>query len=78
MFARTLLADEYVDFLGSGVNTAITAAFALVGSRHQLGDRRVIGVALAVFALVRATGSPAEVGHPAPARGDRGHRGPVR
>jgi hypothetical protein len=34
--ARTLLADEYVDFLRSGVNTAITAAFALVGSLVML------------------------------------------
>ncbi len=34
--ARTLLADEYVDFLRSGVNTAITAAFAVVGSLVML------------------------------------------
>jgi hypothetical protein len=34
--ARTLLADEYVDFLRSGVNTAITAAFAILGSLVML------------------------------------------
>jgi hypothetical protein len=34
--ARTLLADEYVDFLRSGVNTAITAAFAVLGSLVML------------------------------------------
>jgi ABC-type multidrug transport system fused ATPase/permease subunit len=34
--ARTVLADEYVQFLGDGVNTAITAAFALVGSLVML------------------------------------------
>ena len=34
--ARTLLADEYVDFLRSGVNTAITAVFAVLGSLVML------------------------------------------
>jgi di/tricarboxylate transporter len=34
--ARTLLADEYVDFLRSGVNAAITAGFAVVGSLVML------------------------------------------
>jgi len=34
--ARTILADEYVDFLRSGVNTAIVAAFAVVGSLVML------------------------------------------
>ncbi len=34
--ARTILADEYVDFLRSGVNTAITAAFAVLGSLVML------------------------------------------
>jgi di/tricarboxylate transporter len=34
--ARTILADEYVDFLRSGVNAAITAAFAVVGSLVML------------------------------------------
>jgi hypothetical protein len=34
--ARTILADEYVDFLRSGVNTAITAAFAVIGSLVML------------------------------------------
>ena len=34
--ARTLLVDEYVDFLRSGVNTAITAAFAVLGSLVML------------------------------------------
>ena len=34
--ARTVLADEYVDFLRSGVNTAITAAFAIFGSLIML------------------------------------------
>jgi len=34
--ARTLLADEYVDFLRSGVNTAIVAGFAVVGSLAML------------------------------------------
>jgi hypothetical protein len=34
--ARTVLASEYVEFLGSGVNTAITAAFAVVGSLIML------------------------------------------
>ena len=34
--ARTLLADEYVDFLRSGVNTVITAGFAVLGSLVML------------------------------------------
>ncbi|HSW41875.1 MAG TPA: ABC transporter six-transmembrane domain-containing protein [Patescibacteria group bacterium] len=34
--ARTVLADEYVEFLRGGVNTAITAAFAVVGSLVML------------------------------------------
>jgi hypothetical protein len=34
--ARTILADEYVDFLRSGVNAAITAAFAVLGSLVML------------------------------------------
>jgi len=34
--ARTILADEYVDFLRSGVSTAITAAFAVLGSLVML------------------------------------------
>jgi len=34
--ARTILADEYVDFLRSGVNTAIAAGFAVVGSLVML------------------------------------------
>ena len=34
--ARTLLADEYVDFLRSGVSTGITAAFAVLGSLVML------------------------------------------
>ena len=34
--ARTLLADECVDFLRSGVNAAIAAAFAVVGSLAML------------------------------------------
>ena len=36
LVARTILADEYVDFLRSGVNTAIVAAFAVVGSLVML------------------------------------------
>jgi hypothetical protein len=34
--ARTVLADEYVDFLRSGVTTAITAGFAVLGSLIML------------------------------------------
>lgn len=34
--ARTILADEYVDFLRSGVNAAIVAGFAVIGSLAML------------------------------------------
>jgi len=36
LVARTVLVGEYVDFLDSGVNTAIMAAFAVVGSAVML------------------------------------------
>ena len=50
--ARTLLADEYVDFLRSGVNTAITAAFAVLGSLVMLFFYDpLLGLVAAVVAL---------------------------
>jgi hypothetical protein len=50
--ARTLLADEYVDFLRSGVNTAITSAFAVLGSLVMLFFYDpLLGLVAAVVAL---------------------------
>ncbi|HYO44819.1 MAG TPA: ABC transporter six-transmembrane domain-containing protein [Candidatus Limnocylindrales bacterium] len=52
MVARTFLADEYVDFLRSGVNTAITAAFAVLGSLVMLFFYDpLLGVVAAAVAL---------------------------
>ncbi len=50
--ARTLLADEYVDFLRSGVDAAITAGFAVLGSLVMLSFYDpLLGLVAAAVAL---------------------------